>query len=328
MNDCNCQCDKCGEVFGPSDGEVREQERMRAENKALRAERDALAKWQLEVAEGMGYVNHAEGQDGYEVASAQTILDAWQYVTREHADSHIDLVEQLEEAEAWQENAERDRAKTKRANETLARWLSEATEERDAARGNLALALEGHDREMAELREKLTAPCHGLGCGRCESCVSAARADAERLREALDSVVSRCRLECSQDSYCDICGIALAALPATPAVAVDLVPGAEVTRLTPAAKREWHGCTDPKGHTFDEGVCHCGLNLDDSTPALRDADYLARLLLRARVSELEAALLGMLLRDEMGCACDEPELGPCEWHVLTANARKLLEVKP
>jgi oligoribonuclease len=46
---------------------------------------------------------------------------------------------------------------------------------------------------------------------------------------------------------------------------------------TPAAKREWHGCTDPKGHTFDEGACHCGLNLDDSTPALRDADYLAKL---------------------------------------------------
>jgi len=49
---------------------------------------------------------------------------------------------------------------------------------------------------------------------------------------------------------------------------------------------------------------------------------------RVRVSELEAALWGLLLRDEMGCACDEPERGPCEWHRLTDEARKALEAKP
>lgn len=30
------------------------------------------------------------------------------------------------------------------------------------------------------------------------------------------------------------------------------------------AKREWHGCSDPRGHSFVEGICQtpgCGMNL-------------------------------------------------------------------
>lgn len=26
-------------------------------------------------------------------------------------------------------------------------------------------------------------------------------------------------------------------------------------------KTEWHGCSDPQGHSFDEGVCPCGMDL-------------------------------------------------------------------
>lgn len=55
------------------------------------------------------------------------------------------------------------------------------TRERDEARA-----------DAAGLRQKLddaTAPCHGLGCGRCADCVSLARADAARLREALERMM-------------------------------------------------------------------------------------------------------------------------------------------
>ena len=45
----------------------------------------------------------------------------------------------------------------------------------------------------------------------------------------------------------------------------------------------------------------------------------------ARVAELEAALSGMLSRDSFGCSCDEPALGVCRWHALTARAAALVK---
>lgn len=44
---------------------------------ALRARVAELEAWQVEVAEGVGYINRAEGQSGYEVAPAATIVRAW-----------------------------------------------------------------------------------------------------------------------------------------------------------------------------------------------------------------------------------------------------------
>lgn len=26
-------------------------------------------------------------------------------------------------------------------------------------------------------------------------------------------------------------------------------------------KTAWHGCSDPKGHSFEDGVCPCGMDL-------------------------------------------------------------------
>jgi hypothetical protein len=26
-------------------------------------------------------------------------------------------------------------------------------------------------------------------------------------------------------------------------------------------KTAWHGCSDPRGHSFDEGICACGMDL-------------------------------------------------------------------
>jgi len=43
-----------------------------AERRAGEAER-----WQVEVAEGLGYLNRAEGQDGYEVAEPSVIIAAF-----------------------------------------------------------------------------------------------------------------------------------------------------------------------------------------------------------------------------------------------------------
>lgn len=45
--------------------------------------------------------------------------------------------------------------------------------------------------EVLALRKQLddaTALCHGLGCGRCESCVNQARAEVERLKAGLSAV--------------------------------------------------------------------------------------------------------------------------------------------
>ena len=45
---------------------------------ALEEERARVAEleaWQLAIAEGTGFINRSEGQDGYEVADPQTILD-------------------------------------------------------------------------------------------------------------------------------------------------------------------------------------------------------------------------------------------------------------
>ena len=43
-------------------------------------------------------------------------------------------------------------------------------------------------RAVERERDEARAPCHGLGCGHCADCVSLARADAVRLREALTQV--------------------------------------------------------------------------------------------------------------------------------------------
>lgn len=56
-------------------GQVRSLEAAET-NDALTAAIAALT-WQEQVADGMGYLNRPEGQDGYEVASAETILSAW-----------------------------------------------------------------------------------------------------------------------------------------------------------------------------------------------------------------------------------------------------------
>lgn len=50
---------------------------------ALLAEVERLRAWQVAVADGMGYLNHAEGQGGYEVADPDTILGAWKDQERE-----------------------------------------------------------------------------------------------------------------------------------------------------------------------------------------------------------------------------------------------------
>jgi hypothetical protein len=42
-----------------------------------------LTDWQIAVAEGLGYLNRAEGQGGYEVADPETVIGAWREQERE-----------------------------------------------------------------------------------------------------------------------------------------------------------------------------------------------------------------------------------------------------
>lgn len=56
--------------------------------KELKDEIEQLRAWQLAVAEGTGYINHAEGQDGYEVADAETIVAAWKRRERRYDEAH------------------------------------------------------------------------------------------------------------------------------------------------------------------------------------------------------------------------------------------------
>lgn len=78
-------------------------------------ERDEARAWQLAVAEGTGYINYAEGQGGYEIAPAETIVAAYTNAVEERDEACI--------------NVSRMRA-----------TLSEALNELDAARKQLEVA--------------------------------------------------------------------------------------------------------------------------------------------------------------------------------------------
>jgi hypothetical protein len=51
--------------------------------RALLDEVERLKSWQVAVADGLGYLNSAEGQGGYEVAEPETIIVAWREQERE-----------------------------------------------------------------------------------------------------------------------------------------------------------------------------------------------------------------------------------------------------
>lgn len=74
------------------------------QNADLRAEVERLRWWQREVADGMGYLNQAEGQAGYEVAPPVVILAAWRDAGQriERAELERDeAVALLRDAERW-----------------------------------------------------------------------------------------------------------------------------------------------------------------------------------------------------------------------------------
>lgn len=75
---------------------------LRTERDEARAEVEQLRAWQREVADGTGYINYAEGQGGYEVAPAETIVAAWKQRERE-ADARADVFKRG--AEAMREEA-------------------------------------------------------------------------------------------------------------------------------------------------------------------------------------------------------------------------------
>jgi hypothetical protein len=54
-------------------------------------ERDELRAWQLAVAEGTGYINHAEGQGGYEIAPAETIVAAYANAVEERDEARAEV---------------------------------------------------------------------------------------------------------------------------------------------------------------------------------------------------------------------------------------------
>lgn len=88
--------DKVKELLARLDGKMAENKNLQAEVERLRAEHAAdlsrldgwrlragvAEKWQRAVAEGTGYINQPEGQDGYEVADAETIVAAWKRARR------------------------------------------------------------------------------------------------------------------------------------------------------------------------------------------------------------------------------------------------------
>jgi hypothetical protein len=51
--------------------------------RALLDEVERLKAWQVAVADGLGYLNSAEGQGGYEVAEPETVIGAWSEQERE-----------------------------------------------------------------------------------------------------------------------------------------------------------------------------------------------------------------------------------------------------
>lgn len=133
------------DVEGPRVAEAllagfREFERLRAENEALR-------KWQVAVADGLGFLNRPEGQDGYEVAPAARLLEEWRALET-HATGASELEGELAGARAAQV-AERDA------------WATKAEELDCARRGfenRLAVAestIAARDARIAELEAQL-----------------------------------------------------------------------------------------------------------------------------------------------------------------------------
>ena len=60
------------------------------------------------------------------------------------------------------------------------------TRERDEVRSGIELLREENARDLARQRDDLTAPCHGLGCGRCVECCDALRREQDKARDAVD----------------------------------------------------------------------------------------------------------------------------------------------
>lgn len=123
---------------------------------ALRDHVEALEAWQLAVADGMGYVNRAEGQGGYEVAAPSVILGAWA--------AQQERIERAEEVQASQEDrareliaeAEADRAAAEgRVVDLEARHWVQCTSASNECLGGCA-SLNEHDRyRHAKLKEEL-----------------------------------------------------------------------------------------------------------------------------------------------------------------------------
>lgn len=65
------------------------------------AEVERLRAWQYAVANGIGYCNHAEGQGGYEVADAETIVVAWKRRERLYDEAHEVAQAQREACELY-----------------------------------------------------------------------------------------------------------------------------------------------------------------------------------------------------------------------------------
>jgi hypothetical protein len=57
--------------------EEREKLKALAKVERLTAEVERLTDWQVAVADGLGYLNHVEGQGGYEVAEPDKVIGAW-----------------------------------------------------------------------------------------------------------------------------------------------------------------------------------------------------------------------------------------------------------
>ena len=118
--------------------------------KQLTEERDELAAWQLAVADGLGFVNRAEGQSGYDVAAPSVILAAWREC-EERIDGYdsacLEQEERAEKAEAIQQVQE-DRARE---------LIAEAEADRAHAEAELAAEREIQAALQESLAKEVTA---------------------------------------------------------------------------------------------------------------------------------------------------------------------------
>jgi hypothetical protein len=73
------------------------------EIRALKAQLAEAQWWQREVAEGLGYLNQSDGQSGYEVADAPTIVGAWRNLLAEVVTLSDQLAEAQRERSEWQQ---------------------------------------------------------------------------------------------------------------------------------------------------------------------------------------------------------------------------------